>query len=163
MIARLPWAVAVASSLLVALLLMAVPLPPSVSEWRPAWVPMVMLYWCLAIPERVGVLSAWVVGLVVDVMQGAILGQHALALALLAYLTILYHQRIRVFPLFQQSLVAGSIVFIYLGATTAIYNVLGSRHYGLDHLLGAATSAALWPWCYVILRDIRRKVGLTQR
>lgn len=160
---RLHWTFAVALTLFVALLLTAVPLPPAVNEWRPAWVPMVLMYWCLAAPERIGVLVAWVMGLVLDVLQGAILGQHALALALVAYLSVVYHQRIRVFPLVQQSLVAGSMIFVYLAVTTAIYNMLGSRHYGLDHLLGAATSALLWPWCFVVLRDLRRKTGLTQR
>ena len=160
---RLHWTLAVALSLFVALLLTAVPLPPAVNEWRPAWVPMVLAYWCLAAPERMGVLTGWTVGLVLDVLQGAILGQHALALALVAFLTVLYHQRIRVFPLVQQAVVTGFIILIYFLVTTTIYNLLGSRHYGLEHLLGAATSALLWPWCFVILRDLRRKTGLSQR
>ena len=163
MMLRPHWSVAVGLSLFVALLLTAVPLPPVVNEWRPAWVPMVLTYWCLAAPERIGVLVGWSVGLVLDVLQGAILGQHALALALTAYIAVLYHQRIRVFPLVQQSLVAGSVIFVYLTVTTTIYNMLGSRHYGLEHLLGAVTSAVLWPWCFVVLRDLRRKSGLTQR
>jgi rod shape-determining protein MreD len=157
MISRLNWFGAIGLSLLVALLLTAVPLPAWVQGWRPAWVVITMIYWCLAMPERVGVFMSFCVGLVLDVLNGSILGQHALGLATVGYLAVLYHQRIRVFPLVQQSLVVGSMVFMYLGGMALIYNVLGSRHYGLDYLLGALTSACLWPWAYVVLRDFRRK------
>jgi rod shape-determining protein MreD len=114
-------------------------------------------------PERVGVFVAWGVGLLLDVLQGSILGQHALGLATIGYLAVLYHQRIRVFPLVQQSVVVGSMVFVYLGGTALIYNLLGSRHYGLDYLLGAITSACIWPWVYVVLRDFRRKAVTSTR
>ncbi len=157
MIARLNWFGAIGLSLVIALLLTALPLPNWAQGWRPAWVAITLTYWCLAMPERVGVFLAFAVGLVLDVLQGSILGQHALGLATVGYLAVLYHQRIRVFPLVQQSLVVGSIVFLYLGGMNLIYNLLGSRHYGLDHLLGAVTSACLWPWAYVVLRDFRRK------
>ena len=115
------------------------------------------MYWCLAIPERVGVLTAWAVGLLLDVLHGAILGQHALGLAFVAYVSVLYHQQVRVFPLIQQSLVVGSLVFLYLGAMLLTYNLLGSRPYSSQYLLGAVTSALLWPWAYIVLRDVRRK------
>ena len=105
MISRLNWFGASGLSLLVAFILTAVPLPDWMEVWRPEWVVVTMVYWCLAMPERVGVFVAWGVGLLLDVLQGSILGQHALGLATVAYLAVLYHQRIRVFPLVQQSLV----------------------------------------------------------
>ncbi|MDH4380732.1 MAG: rod shape-determining protein MreD [Gammaproteobacteria bacterium] len=163
MISRLNWFGASGLSLLVAFILTAVPLPDWMEVWRPEWVVVTMVYWCLAMPERVGVFVAWGVGLLLDVLQGSILGQHALGLATVGYLAVLYHQRIRVFPLVQQSLVVGSMVFVYLGATALIYNLLGSRHYGLDYLLGAITSACIWPWVYVVLRDFRRKTVTSTR
>lgn len=163
MIFRSHWLGAIALSLLAALLLTAVPLPPWAAAWRPAWVAMVVIYWCLAMPERIGVFLAWGIGLMLDVLHGAILGQHALGLATVAYLAVLYHQRIRVFPLIQQSLVVGSMVFVYLGSMALIYNLLGSRRYDLDYLLGALTSALLWPWAFVILRDVRRRTTAQSR
>lgn len=163
MISRLNWPGAIGISLLVALLLTAIPLPDWAQAWRPAWVAITVIYWCLAIPERIGVFVAWSIGLVLDVLHGSILGQHALGLATVGYIAVLYHQRIRVFPLVQQSLVVGSMVFFYLGGMSFIYNVLGSRHYGLDYLLGAVTSALLWPWAYIVLRDFRRKTVSSAR
>lgn len=149
------WAVAL--SLLVAFMLTTMPLPAWAGPWRPAWVAIVVIYWCLAMPERIGVLVAWLVGLLLDVLNGSLLGQHAVGLAFVAYVALLYHQRIRVFPLVQQALVVGSIVFLYLAAMLAIYNLLGSRVYGANYLLGACSSALLWPWVFIVLRDLRRK------
>jgi len=157
MIRRLRWAGAVTLSLVVAFALTIVPLPEWANPWRPAWVAIVVIYWCLAMPERFGVLSAWFVGLMLDVLHGAILGQHAMGLSFLAYITVIYHQQVRVFPLIQQSVVVGSLVFLYLGAMLLIYNLLGSQPYSSFYLLGALSSALLWPWAFIVLRDVRRK------
>ncbi len=159
MINRLRWYGAVALSLIVAFALTSVPLPEWANPWRPAWVAIVVIYWCLAIPERIGVLFAWAIGLLLDVLHGAILGQHALGLAFVAYVAVLYHQQVRVFPLVQQSLVVGSLVVVYLGGELLVYNFLGSKPYGSQYLLGAMTSALLWPWAYIVLRDVRRKTS----
>jgi rod shape-determining protein MreD len=147
----------IVASFVVAFMLAAVPLPEWIIAWRPAWVALVLIYWCLAIPERVGVLSGWIIGLLLDVLHGSLLGQHALGLALVAYIAVIYHQRIRVYPLFRQALVIGSILFIYSLAMLIFYNLLGSMPYGYDYLFGALSSAILWPWIFIILRDLRRK------
>ncbi len=160
MIRRLRWHGAVALSLIVAFALTSLPLPDWANPWRPACVAIVLIYWCLAIPERIGVLFAWTIGLLLDVLHGAILGQHALGLAFVAYVSVIYHQQVRVFPLVQQSLVVGSLVFVYLGGMLLVYNFLGSKPYSSSYLLGAVTSALLWPWAYIVLRDVRRKTTL---
>src|SRR5690606_27167374 len=79
------WAIIL--SFAVAFMLTAVPLPEWAASWRPAWVAMVLIYWCMALPERVGIGAAWCLGLLLDVQQGTLLGQHALGLALIAWLT----------------------------------------------------------------------------
>jgi rod shape-determining protein MreD len=153
----LRWLGAVVLSLIVAFMLASIPLPDWINHWRPAWVALTLLYWCLALPERIGVLSAWVIGILLDVMHGALLGQHALGLAFIAFIALSYHQRIRIFPMVQQAFVVGSIVFLYQVWMLVIYNTLGSRQYPTTFLLGACTSALLWPWLFVILRDLRRQ------
>jgi rod shape-determining protein MreD len=154
------WWLVVALSVLVAFMLAALPMPAWADSWRPAWVPMVLIYWCMALPGRVGVLTAWWIGLLLDVLNGTLLGQHAFGLAAVAYLAVLYHQRVRVFPLFQQALVVGTVVFLYLLVMLGIYNGFGSVKYGFGYLLGAISSAVLWPWVFIILRDLRRKANV---
>lgn len=147
------------ASFVIAFMLTAMPLPDWAIAWRPAWVALVLAYWCLAIPQGIGVLTAWAIGLLLDVMHGSLLGQHAFGLAMVAYVVVIYHQQIRVYPLFRQALVIGSLVFVYAATMLAIYNFLGSMRYGYDYLLAAITSAVLWPWIFIVLRDFRRKTS----
>ena len=145
------------ASFAIAFMLTALPLPDWATPWRPAWVALVLAYWCLALPQRIGVVSGWFIGLLLDVMHGSLLGQHAFGLAAIAYIVVIYHQRIRVYPLFRQALVIGSLIFLYSSAMLLIYNFLGSMRYSYDYLLAAITSALLWPWIFIVLRDFRRK------
>ena len=147
----------IALSFIAAFLLTAAPLPDWALPWRPAWIAMVLVYWCMALPERVGVITGWLIGLVLDVMHGSILGQHAFGLAFVAYIALQYHKRIRVFPLVQQAAFIASIVFAYMAAMLWIYNLLGSVEYSYDYLFGALSTGILWPWVFVILRDVRRR------
>ena len=92
------------ASFIVALTLTMLPLPHWAELFRPEWVALALIYWCMALPERVGVGVGWSMGILLDVVKGTLLGQNALALTLIAYLTLRLHQRVRVFPLWQQAL-----------------------------------------------------------
>ncbi len=144
-------------SLLLAFLLTALPLPDWANHWRPAWVAMVLIYWCMALPNRVGIGIAWCLGLLLDVQQGALLGQNALGLALIAYFIIQIHKRFRLFPLVQQSSLIGFIIIFYLLIASWINGIMGIPPKSWVYWMPAFTSMVLWPWLFVILRDIRRK------
>jgi len=144
-------------SLLIAFLLTALPLPVWANHWRPAWVAMILIYWCMALPNRVGIGIAWCLGLLLDVQQGALLGQNALGLALIAYFIIQIHQRFRLFPLVQQSSLIGFIIIFYLLIASWINGIMGIPPKSWVYWMPAFTSMVLWPWLFVILRDIRRK------
>jgi len=112
-------------SLLIAFLLTALPLPHWANDWRPAWVAMVLIYWCMALPERIGIGIAWCLGLLLDVQQGALLGQNALGLALIAYFVIQIHKQFRLFPLVQQSCLVGFIIIFYLLISSWVTGIMG--------------------------------------
>ena len=71
------WVIAI--SFLLAFLLAGIPLPSELQRFRPDWVAMVLIYWCMALPHRIGIGVGWTVGLLLDIGRGALLGQHALA------------------------------------------------------------------------------------
>ncbi len=144
-------------SLLIAFLLTALPLPDWASHWRPAWVAMVLVYWCMALPNKVGIGIAWSLGLLLDVQQGALLGQNAMGLALIAYFIIQIHKRFRLFPLVQQSCLIGFIIIFYLLIASWVNGIMGIPPKSWVYWMPAFTSMVLWPWLFVILRDIRRK------
>ncbi len=145
------------ASFILAILLMLIPLPLWAGFWRPDWVAMVLIYWCMALPQRVGVFSGWLVGLVLDVLLGSLLGQHALVLALVAYLSGKVHRRLRVYPLRQQVFVVFSLV-----AMVHVFNAWMRHLQGyptasqLEFLYPAMTSFFLWPWVFISLRMLRR-------
>ena len=149
------------ATLLVACMLTVAPLPVWADPWRPPWVVVVMIYWCLAIPDRVGVLFGWCVGLILDVLVGSVLGQHALGLALVCYIASFYHTRVRVFPLAHQSIFVASLCFFYLLLMWQIHGALGSTLYDSRYLFGAVSAGLFWPWIYVVLRDIRRRAKVS--
>ncbi len=68
-------------SFVAALVLAIVPLPAALAAYRPDWVPLVLIFWGLMAPERIGLLTAFAMGLALDTLSGALLGQHALAMA----------------------------------------------------------------------------------
>ncbi len=143
-------------SLLIAFLLTALPLPQWADAWRPAWILMVLIYWCMALPNRVGIGSAWIVGLLLDVQQGSVLGQHALGLALIAYLIIQIHKRFRVFPLAQQSCLVGFMTSFNLLITSWVNGIMGIASPPWTYWMPAVTSMFVWPWIFVMLRNSRR-------
>lgn len=144
-------------SLVIAFMLTAMPLPDSVHAWRPAWVAMVLIYWCMALPERVGITISWMLGILLDVQQGAVFGQNALALAIIAYITIKSYQRLRVFPLIQQAIIVSCYVMIYQLLVLWIKEMTGVPPTTWTFWMPAVTSMVLWPWLFIILRDMRRK------
>ena len=144
-------------SFVVAFMLTAMPVPEWAANWRPDWVAMVLIYWCMALPDRVGIGIAWALGLLLDVQQGTILGQNALGLSLIAYITLIFHQRLRVFPLMQQAMVVCIYLLLFQLLILWIRGMIGVPPEHWTFWMPAFTSMLLWPWLFIILRDVRRK------
>lgn len=139
-----------------ALLLQMLPLPEWAQNLRPDWVVLVLIYWCIALPERIGVGYGWLAGLMLDVAQGALLGQNALTLAVVAYLAIRLHQRLRLFPLWQQAVSALLLVTLHLMLVLWIKGATGQSSETWAYWLPALTSMLAWPPLFIILRGLRR-------
>lgn len=142
-------------SFIVALTLALVPLPDWADMARPEMVSLVLIYWCLAIPERIGVGIGWIAGLMMDVAKGALLGQHALALCIVAWLTLRLYKRIRVFPLWQQAMIVMLLIFLSQMIILWIKGVIGQSPQTWTYWLPAITSALLWPWLFPLMRHVR--------
>ena len=147
-------------SLALALLLSVATLPQFMEVGRPLWLALFLTYWVLALPHRVGMTTAWCVGLLADVLNGTLLGQNALILTLVTFLVLSLHQRLRMFPMWQQSMVLlvvfglAQLVQLWLNALT------GSRPPTLAFVLPALVSALLWPWVCVILRGVHKRLSV---
>ncbi len=147
-------------SFALALLLSVAPMPAFMETGRPLWLALFMTAWTLALPHRVGMTTAWILGLAADVLYGTLLGQNALILTFITFLVLSLHQRLRMFPMWQQSLVLlvvfglAQLVQLWLNALT------GNRPPTLLFILPALVSALLWPWVYGALRLIRQRLSV---
>ena len=144
-------------SCVAALILSVVPMPAPFDAGRPMWLAMVVAYWVMALPHRVGLLTAWVAGLATDVLFGELFGQNALVLVMVAWLVLLLYQRIRRFPLWQQSLVMLPVLGIAQMVSLWLSSLVGNRPPTLLYLLPALVSTVLWPWVFTVLRLLRRR------
>lgn len=151
----------IVTSFLVAYVLAVLPMPQWLMWVRPEWVALILIYWAIALPHRVGILSALMLGIMLDTLEGAVLGQNAFSLVVVALLCQTLYQRLRVFSVLQQ---AGT-VFVVIGINQLVcqwvQNLEGVGGPSLMFLLPAVSSALLWPVVLHVLRRLRRQYWVT--
>lgn len=146
----------VLASFLLAYVLAVLPLPQWLQWGRPEWLALALIYWTIALPHRVGILTGLLLGLGLDALEGAVLGQNAFALVVVALLCLTLYQRLRVFNLWQQA----AVVFVLVGINQLVcqwvQNLEGVGVRSQLFLLPAVSSALLWPVVLHLLRFLRR-------
>ena len=138
-------------SVLLALALTIVPLPAWADAFRPAWVALVVVYWSLVRPDAIGIGFAWVAGLLLDVMTGDLLGQNAFALAVIAYLVVRFHLRLRVFPIAQQAVTVLLLIGLYEFLLFWIDGVTREAAPGMRYWGPILLTLAAWPLTRAVL------------
>ena len=151
----------IVATLLIAALFTVLPLPFWLESYRPEWVALVVIYWVIALPDRIGLFTAWITGFFMDVLEGSLLGLNALALALVAYLALSLYQRMRMFTAVQQS----STILILVGIHQLLsFWVLTANSQNtapnLIFIISALSSAIIWPFIFLGLRYIRRSFNV---
>ena len=138
-------------SALVALILTVLPLPRSLDVIRPAFLVLTVLYWSVNSPRTGGIAFGFFAGLVLDVFQGPVLGEHALALALVTYIAVREHQRIRSKPVFQQALIVFAALIFYEFLLWALDGWTGHPITSPLRWVHTVTGALIWPLATAIL------------
>lgn len=138
------------------------PLPEWLEVWRPEWIALVVVYWVIALPHRIGLFTTWIVGFFVDVLEGSLLGLNAITLTLIAYVALSLYQRLRMFTPLQQSttilmLIGVSQLLIFWVLTATGQNTPQN----LMFVVSALSSAIVWPLVFVLLRFGRRTLKVT--
>lgn len=146
-------------TIVLALALAVLPLPAPVEPFRPDWAAMILIYWSLAAPQQVGLFTAFWLGLALDTLSGALLGQHALALLAVAYITQRFHLRIRVFPIWQMSMTVLALLALYEFILFWVDGVAGRTVPVSARWLPAVTGALLWPLVLGYLDRTREDEG----
>ncbi|MCG8392937.1 MAG: rod shape-determining protein MreD [Pseudomonadales bacterium] len=143
-------------TLLIAALLEVIPMPDSLDWVRPEWMLLVLVYWVLEVPGRIGVLWGFFVGLYHDVLVGTTLGQWGLSYALGAFVMLAAYKRMRVFTLIQQC----AVIFLLVGTVSLlaylVQESVGRTLYPPYTILYASlSSAVLWRPVCALLRWVQ--------
>ena len=153
---------AIPGSFALAMLLTILPYPEWMRFAVPHWVSLVLFYWCLAVPERVGVGSGWLAGLVLDLLLHTLFGVHALALAFVATVGVVFHRRIRMYHLWQQCVIVFGVCVVEIGFVAWVFNLTSNTGFRLVYWQAALTTALVWPVVYTLLRFFRQRSGMVQ-
>ena len=142
----------IAATLGIALLLNLLPW----SGWwlwlRPDFVALVLLYWCIDQPRKIGFAWAWLLGLLMDVADGSFFGQHALAYSILAYAGIVLHRRVQRFEVTPQVLHVIPLLLMNDVIVLLIRMLAGADFPGLQYFFGSFVGGMLWPLLSILLK-----------
>ena len=143
-------------TLFFALLANIAPLAPVATALRPDLLALVLLYWCIREPGYVGVGTAWFVGLVMDVADATLFGQHALAYAVLAYAADYFRRRVLRFPLWQQAVQVAALLGLCAAIVLLVRIVGGAPLPRWTYAVPPVVGALLWPLLSVLLQYPQR-------
>jgi rod shape-determining protein MreD len=141
----------------IALVLTVLPQPIWMADARPQWVFVVLLFWLIQAPRKIGPTIAWIVGLYVDLLMGDVLGEHALLFVVFTYFVQHFLRMIQAMPLWQQILGVGFAGLINIGIGLIFMKFGGVTILSWHILLPAVANMVIWPWLYLLCRDIRPK------
>lgn len=142
-------------SVLIAMSLNIAALPQQLIAFNPNWILLVVIYWVLAAPERVGIFSAWTIGLLTDVLTGRVLGVNALINSLVAFMCLRLHKRLKQYPVIQQ----GLFIFLCLLLSQVLIFVITNKH-SFEHVrisfwYPVLSGTFFWPLIFSCLRTLR--------
>ncbi len=142
-------------SVIVGLLLGLLPLPPAMQPLRPYWLALVVAYWVIEDPDRIGLGFAFIVGVVADMSFGSLLGEQALRLVVMAFILQRFRARLRFFPLWQQALAVGGLLLNDRIVAAAIHVALGIQPLPMMFWLAPLSGMLLWPPVFLLLDALR--------
>jgi rod shape-determining protein MreD len=155
-----PWFITV--TLLIALLVDLFPLSDAFAPWRPEFIALVLLYWCTWAPRSIGVSAGFLLGLVMDVANGSVLGQHALAYTLLAFGADYFRRRVVSLPMWQQMVFVALLLELCAWVVFLVRMMSGGTLSGVAYFIVPPLSALLWPLMQFLLQWQQRRASLSE-
>ncbi|MDR7099862.1 rod shape-determining protein MreD [Lysobacter niabensis] len=150
---RSPWILPL--SLLAALLLALLPVPPQLQGLRPYWLALVLAYWVMEEPDRFGLGFAFLIGLAADLVVGSVLGEQALRLVVITFILQRFRARLRFFPMSQQALAIGALLLNDRIVTMAVRVTLGEPVQASLAWVSPLLGMLLWIPVFMLLDGLR--------
>ncbi|HEY4369207.1 MAG TPA: rod shape-determining protein MreD [Steroidobacteraceae bacterium] len=147
----------IAFTIVAALVLTIVPLPEPIRAARPDLLLLMVIYWSLSAPGTIGLMFAWLCGLAIDLLQGSVLGEHAAAFLLVGFLTHKFQLRMRIFPIYHQTLTVFMLLALYEFVVFWIDGIIGPAVTDWRRWLPVISSTILWPLLVAALDTWNRR------
>lgn len=145
-------------TIFVGIYLQTLPMPDVLLMFKPKWVALILAYWCLMQPYRIGLMHGFFIGLLIDLIEGTSLGQNAIYLTLICYFVYKFYQRLRMYSVLKQTL---SLFAIFLFAQiifSLLQTIANNQDFSIILFLPVFISTLIWPWLYILMQYF--KTGL---
>ena len=150
-------------SLVIAMIVDNFGFPESTLQWKPLLTLLALIYWNMALPDKVGILEALLFGFIMDLLNGSVLGLHGLLFVLITYICQRFFYQFRVSPIWQQSVILFFLFFIFKMAFTFDFLDVSVGFNMTDNLyltnafIFSLISSIFWAPTFILLRAFRRK------
>ncbi|WP_137936178.1 rod shape-determining protein MreD [Chitinivorax sp. B] len=124
---------------------------------QPDFVLLLLIYWCSHQPRKIGLSFAFIFGLVMDIADANVFGQHALAYIVICYLSVQFSRRLSMQNVWQQAAHVFSLILLAQVMMVVLRMVGGASFIGLGYFLSSITGALLWPLCVTGLQLPQRR------
>ena len=146
------------ASIVLAFLLQLMPLPQVLLPFKPFWLALVLIYWAIEVPERIGLGFAFLLGLAGDVLVGELLGEQALRLVVLAFIVLRFRSRLRFFPIWQQSLAVLALLLNDRVVQLMVRGFSGEPMPSAAYWAAPVVAMFAWPLVFLLLDDLRARL-----
>ncbi len=153
----------IAGSLVIAILLTLIPYPDWMRYAKPHWVSLVLFYWCVIAPDRVGVWLGWSVGLFLDLILHTPFGMYAIMMAFVALMGGTFHRQVQRYPLSQQCVVILALSSFQVFCIAWAFRIINEVPIELVFWQAALTSMLAWPIVHITLRFLRQRSALASK
>ena len=133
------------SIILLSIVLTIIPLPDLINSFRLPWLMMTVIYFSIFNVALIGVFSAWLSGLILDLMAGGLMGENAMILSVISYLSYRFRFQIRVYPIWQIMVVV--LLFLSLGELLSLWiqGVSGTMNISVIGWINISIAVIIWP------------------
>ncbi len=146
------------ATLAVGVLLAVVAVPAPLLPFKPFWLGLLVIYWALEAPERMGLRNAFLLGLLGDLLAGNLIGEQALRLTIIAFIVLRLRSRMRFFPMLQQALVVFALLLNDRVVMLMVRAFQGTAPPDWTFWVAPFTGVFLWPWLFLLLDIARARV-----
>lgn len=147
-----------AASIVLAFLMQLLPLPQPLLPYKPFWLALVLIYWAIEAPERVGLGFAFLLGLTGDILTGELLGEQALRLIILAFIVLRFRSRLRFFPMWQQALAIFGLLLNDRIVVLMVRGFSGDPMPASAFWIAPVVGMLAWPFVFLLLDDLRARL-----